>query len=196
MAFVVALLSISIAFQASAPTAADGRWLDDVREPALDVLMPVKSADQPLVAYRSYRDLYHDVLEKYFTISFADGGFDRDRLIAMVIALVEKSVQQQLLDAHMKDRQASLQSLLSSVAVRKVMLNVQKCPAIRTRLDALSTVTVGIPKRDAVFLHPIVHRAVLDMAGIHIDVTVFDGNNALVRWASETADVLLTCAKG
>jgi hypothetical protein len=131
-----AMLAISIAIQSPKPSVDDWRWLDQHREAAFDALMPI---DKPLVAYRSFRDLYQDVHESYFAIVYGDGpGFDKDRLIATVVVPTVQSIQQQLLNLHMSDRQASFDAVMSRVAVRRYILNAEKCEAVRTRLDALS----------------------------------------------------------
>lgn len=56
-----------IALQSSEPSADDWGWLDRYREAAFDKLMPV--ATGPLVAYRSFQDLFQHVQERYFTIA-------------------------------------------------------------------------------------------------------------------------------
>jgi hypothetical protein len=186
-----------IVIQATTPTVADWSWLDQFREAAFEKLMPINPASKPSVVYRSHRDLYQDVLERYFSLSFGNGpGFDRNRLTATVVVPVGRSIQQQLLESHMRDRQAQLESLVSQVVVRRVSLSAERCPAIRTRLDALSKVVISLPERDAIFLYPFVHRIVIDLGGTHIDATVFDPDNPIIRWATETTDAILACATG
>jgi hypothetical protein len=190
-------LATSIAIQTPAPSIADRHWLDQFREAALDALMPVTSTPKPLVAYRSHRDLYDEVQERYFSVSFADGlTFDRNRLMATVVVPTGRSIQQQLLDGHMRDRQASFQSLVPQIVVRRVTFSAERCPAIRTRLDMLSKVALSLPERDVFVLHPFLHRIMIDMGGTHIDATISDEDNPLVRWASETTDAILACSIG
>jgi hypothetical protein len=50
------MLAVSIAIQAPKPSIDDWRWLAQFREAAFDKLMPIEA--KPLVAYRSFRDLY------------------------------------------------------------------------------------------------------------------------------------------
>ena len=189
------MLAVLIAIQAPNPSLDDWRWLDQFREAAFDELMPVRA--KPLIAYRSFRDLYQDVQERYFTIDYGEGlGFDKDRLVATVVVPTGQSIQQQLLNLHMKDRQASFDSLIGLVAVRRYALNVQKCPAVRIRLDALSKVAISLPERDTFSLHPVLHRVVIDFGVTRVDATIENDDNPLVRWATETTDALLACVAG
>ena len=106
------------------PSEADWNWFSQFRTPAFDALMPMNSSsDLVLVAYRGYRDLYHWVLERYFTIRFNHNATDRDKLSATVVVPVGRSIQQQLLDLHMRDRAASFDSLLPRIAVRRLTLD-------------------------------------------------------------------------
>ncbi len=190
---VATLLAISIASQASAPSIADWRWLDQVREAAFESLMPVK-APRLLAAYRSHRDLYQRVPERHFRVGLADSpNSARDTLVATVVTPAGRSIQEQLLDLHTRSPQASFESLISQLAVRRVVLSEEKCPAIRTRMDALPRVSVPSPLRDLLFLHPVEHRIVIRQPGAMIDATVLEQDNPLVRWAIETLDALVAC---
>ena len=187
------MLGVLVAIQAPKPSLDDWHWLDQFREAAFDRFMPV--GDRPLVTYRSFRDLYQDVQEGYFTIGYGEGtGFDKDRLVATVVVPTGESIQQQLLQLHMKNRAASFDSLIGLVSVRRYTLNAQKCSAVRIRLDALSKVTISLPARDTFSLHPVLHRVVIDFGGTRVDATIEKDDNPLVRWATETASALLACA--
>ena len=187
-----AVLAMLIVGQSPAPSEADWNWLEKFREAAFDVLMPIKMSPSDLVAYRSYRDLYQTIEERHFRI--AGGYLSSDSLTATVVVPVGRSIQQQLLGLHMRDPKAPFESLVSQVTVRWLVLTENKCAAIRTRLDALSKVSISLPERDVIFLHPFVHRIVLDLPGAQIDARTFDEDNPLVRWAVETTDALLACA--
>ena len=79
---VVASFSLcALAQPIQSPSTADLDWLALLRQRAFESLMPMDTPDEVLVAYRSYRDLDHDVLERHFTIRFTHRGvFDRDAL--------------------------------------------------------------------------------------------------------------------
>lgn len=192
----VAACLMSLAIQMPTPSDADWQWFYRNNDAALEALMPLNPSSKPLVAYLGYDSFRVEVQERYFRIDFAamEAGFDKDRLTATVVVPVGRSIEQQLLEGHMKDRRASFKSLLSLVAVRRLTFSAANCAAVRTRMDALSTTPVSLPERDSLFIHPVVHRIVISMMAINIDATVQDPDIAIVRWATETADALLACA--
>ena len=101
--------------QTPAPSEADWTWLNEHRESAFDRLMPVESRPRQVVAYRSYRDLYQDEYETYFQIGLADGPLDTvQKLRATLIVPVTRSLQQQLLELHKSDQQATLESFFAT----------------------------------------------------------------------------------
>lgn len=84
--------------QTLAPAEPAWNWLEEVRTAAFDDLMPMTSAASLLAAYRTHRDLYHDVHERHFRIGVADGqSVAGDRLTAVVVVPANQSIQQQLL---------------------------------------------------------------------------------------------------
>lgn len=189
------LLVAFVLVQVSSPSQADWQWLSEHRGAALDAFMPIVQGDRVLVTYRSFRDLYQDVEERYFSISFAAGpSFNRDRLEATVVTPIGKSIQQQLLDLHMRNRAAPFDSLVSRVTVQRVLLDAERCPALRVRLDALSKTVISLPERDTFSLHPFIHRIVIDMSESKIDATLYNDGNPVVLWARDTLSALLACA--
>lgn len=191
------LLVAIVLVQASSPSQGDWQWLDEHRGAALEAFMPIVEGDRVLVTYRSYRDSYHDVEERYFRISFAAGpSFNRDRLDATVVIPAGKSIQQQILDLHMRNRAATFVSLVSRVTVRRTLLDAERCPALRVRLDALSKTVISLPERDTISIHPFIHRIIIDMSEAKIDATLHNDENPVVIWARDTFNALSACASG
>ena len=189
------LLVAIVLVQAPSPSQGDWQWLSEHREAALEAFMPIVKSDKILVTYQSFRDLYHDVEERYFSISFAAGpSFNRDRLEATVVIPAGKSIQQQILDLHMRNRAAPFESLVSQVLVRRALLDAERCPALRVRLDALSKTVVLLPKRDTISIHPFIHRIMIDMSEAKIDATLHNDENPVIIWARDTFNALLACA--
>lgn len=168
----------------------DGAWVEAHISEAFEMLMPVETEKGVDVAYRQYRDLYRDVPERYFAIRV---GHPEDPIEATVITPEGASIQRQLLDLRAADRRASIQTLVSRVAVRRQPRSSTTCAALRPRLDALSAVTVSMPRRDTIFLHPFVHRIVVSRGGEQIDATLYDNAHPLVRWADATFAALSRC---
>jgi hypothetical protein len=182
--------------QAVKPSDTDWAWLDEQREKAFDAVMPVAPVARQLVAYRSYRDLYQDVLESHFTIDVAEGPpFNTERLTAAVTEPATTSIQQQLLRLHMGDPQAPLERLLPRVTVRRLTMSEDRCPSIRSRLNALPRASMRMPNRNVISLHPFVHRIVIDSGRVRVDATLVDSNDSVVRWAAETLKALQGCTQ-
>ena len=189
-----ALFAALVLNQAAPPSEADWRWLDTNRGAAFEAFMPTRQGARNLVTYRSYRDLYHDVEERYFSIRFAEGvSFARDRLEATLLIPTAGSIQKQILDLHMRGRLESLEELLPRVKVRRVLLDAVRCPAVRIRMDALSKTAISLPERDMVFMHPFIHHISIDLGGAKVDATLYDDENPLVLWAKDTFSALLAC---
>lgn len=194
-ALIALCLMLSSLVSSQVRTPEDWDWVDDHRSKAFEMLMPVERLDRggAYVAYRQYRDLYQDVPEQYFTICVMDSA---GALEATIVTPVGASIQRQLREMHMTDRHASLEVLLSRIAVQRHELTSTTCTALRPRLDALSMVAVPIPTRDTIVLHPFMHRIVLDFSSWNIDAELYRDEHPLVQWARTTFDALSRCTKG
>jgi hypothetical protein len=189
------IVSLAITNQGPPPSEGDWRWLDASREQAFDELLPVAVRKGQIVAYRSYRDLYQDVLERYLRVERASGpSTGGDAFVATVVAPVGRSIQQQLLEVHRARPDPGLNSVLADVALRRIIVSSKECAALTASLDALSGVTVVIPKRDVIVLHPTVHRFAINVGTASIDVTLFDNSAPLVRWFGEAIAAIERCA--
>ena len=174
------------------PTDADWEWISRYRQQAFDALMPMDSP-AGIIFYRSYRDLYHEVPERYFMIR-TDYG---ELLTATVVRPVGSSIQQQLIDLHMADRNAPFESVLEQIAVSRVDVAwAEGCEAVRTSRDRLDKINVSLGgRRDIIRLHPVVHRFVVHSPDGQFDVRLTEPDVPLVRWAAQTIDALLACAQ-
>jgi hypothetical protein len=147
-----------------------------------------------LVVYRSYRDFYQEVPEAYFRLELAPSSSPgKDIFLASLVAPEGSSIQQQLLTLHRASPRASLKVLLARVAVQRVVVDSQRCSAIRSRVEALSDLSIQIPALNVIELHPFVHRIVVDVDGAHVDATLHDTDAPVVRWALETAKAIQDC---
>jgi hypothetical protein len=115
---------------------------------------------------------------------------------ATVVRPAGASIQQQLLDMHIADRLASLDSLVSRIKLQRHELTSTTCGAVQPRLDALSKVAISIQDTDTIVLHPVVHRVVVDLGGGRIDASLHEDQHPLVQWARATFDALSRCADG
>jgi hypothetical protein len=192
--FALGLLVVS---QSPAPSDGDWTWLDEHRERAFDALMPIAAAPRQLVAYRRYRDLYQDVPEAHFAIEIAEGPvFGPEKLRAVVTSPTASSIQQQLLQLHKTNRDLSLDALLPRVMIQRQTIVEDRCPSIRSRLNALAKAKIALPDPDIISLHPTVHRFVIETGGVQIDARLTDSNDSLVRWATDTLKAFQGCKPG
>jgi hypothetical protein len=117
-------------------------------------------------------------------------------LEATVVSPLGASIQQQLLDLHMADRQAPLNSLVSRIKLQRHQLTSTTCGALPAGVKALSKAAISLPARDIIVIHPFVHRIVLNLGGRgRIDASLHDDEQPLVQWARITFDALSQCAK-
>jgi hypothetical protein len=68
-----------------------------------------------------------------------------------------------------------------------------RCPAIRSRMNALAKATIGLPDPDIIALHPTIHRLVIRTGGVQIDASLIDSNDSVVRWATDTLKAFQAC---
>jgi hypothetical protein len=189
------IVALTMANQAAPPSVADWRWLDASREPAFNQLLPVAARAGQVVAYRSYRDLYQEVPERYLRVERVLASTAGEvAFVATVVVPVGRSIQQQLLDLHRARPDAGLESVLSEVAPCRTVVSSKECAALTANLDALSGLTIVLPKRDVIVLHPTVHRFAIDLLTANVDVTLFDDRAPLVRWAGEAIAAIEQCA--
>lgn len=192
--FALGLLMIS---QSPAPSDADWAWLNEHRERAFDALMPIASAPGQLVAYRRYRDLYQDVPEAHFAIGFAEGPVSSPaKLRAVVTSPTSSSIQQQLLQLHMTNRDLSLDALLPRVVIQRKTIVEDRCQSIRSRMNALARAKIALPGHNSIWLHPTVRRFVIGTAGVQIDARLHDSNDSVVRWAADSLKAFQGCKAG
>ena len=190
-------LGLVVISQSSSPSDADWAWLDEHREEAFDALMPIASAPGQLVAYRRYRDLYHDVPEAHFAIGTGERPASGPaKLRAVVTSPTSGSIQQQLLQLHMTNRDLSLDALLPRVMIQRQTIVEDRCPSLRSRMNALPRAKIALADPNIITLHPTVHRFVIETGGAQIDARLVDSNDSVVRWASDTLKALQRCAAG
>ncbi len=169
-------------------------WLSRHREAAFDLVMPLRPARTGVsVAYRRYRDLYHDAPEAYFAIVVQ---LSPDSFAAEVVVPDGNSIQEQLLQLHASNRKASLDSLIKLVRVKRSSFQGGECPAAEKRIRLLQAASLHVPSLDTITIHPVLHRVVVNFAGGELDANLSDDEHELVRWSDETLSELRRCGQG
>jgi hypothetical protein len=196
----MALLLLALWLQAGAqplaapaqPDEADWEWLDAARPAAFDILMPLKTPTGQSVAYRRYRDLHHDAPELYLRIDLDETGATS----AVLLEPIDRSIQEQLLELHTRDRLASIKAAVAAVKVRRVVASADRCPSLAARLAALADLKLAPLRPDIIVIHPVVHRLVIESSTADVDMTSSDPDTPLEQWASLTAAAIRICAAG
>ena len=170
-------------------TREDWQWLASNRDPAFERLMPFSRIAEPNVTYRSYQDHYYMVPERYFSVR----GWPR-ALEAVVVSPVGPSIQQQLLEMHVADRDASFESILARVKLHRAVILDAQCPALRRRLRTLPKVDTRLSDWSAVVFHAPSHLIRIEARDATVEVLANDDHNPSAQWAVRMFTELRECA--
>jgi hypothetical protein len=193
------------------PTGEDLDWVDRNLVAARDQVMPFGRQGQA-AAYRITKDDWTDLPESYFSIdrtySYPTAAPNKQTLIATVTTMAANrlggqvfpmSIRGQLLELHMADRSASLETVVLGMRVRRRQLTELQCPAIAHRMNALPSMSITLPgaAKSPVrppALHPAAHQIIASTPGVYINATFTDTDISLVRWAIATMEDLQKCS--
>jgi hypothetical protein len=190
------LLSFCVAGDLSAQSSADWDWMSNHFDKALHDLFPIDEGYGVYVAYRSHRDLHTDVPEYSFVIGTekSDTVSGLPRYLAAYVREAESaSVYDQMMAQHRKFPNRSADDIYKDVRVKKLKLTEMHCPAIKAQFTKLQQTRLALPQFDVVILHPLVHEFRIRAGGGDMDVALYDDENSLVSWATETRHALELC---
>lgn len=191
------LLSFSAGGSLSAQSSADWDWMSNHFDKALHDLFPIDERYGAYVAYRSHRDLHTDVPEYSFVIGTENSdtvsGLPR-YLAAHVKEAESTSVYDQMMALHREFPNRSAEDIQKDVRIEKWELTEMNCPAIKVQFSKFQQLRLALPKSDVVILHPLIHEFRIRAGGGALDVTLYDDENSLVPWATETRHALELCA--
>jgi hypothetical protein len=184
-------LTMAAGREVAQPTDADWAWLDQARQPAFESLMPVAVTPDLALTYFSYRDLSHKELEAYFSIRWIPGD---PSPVAYLVRPVGASVQNQLLEMHMRDRSATVAELVSRVRVTRTQVSGSSCGAVRRTVEAMLRLPPPEPEQELLVLHPRIYRIIQVRGGRTIDVSLVDDYHPLVVWATKSMEESQKCS--
>jgi hypothetical protein len=191
------LLSCSAGGRLSAQSSADWDWMSNHFDKALHDLFPIDERYGAYVAYRSHRDLHTDVPEYSFVIGTENSdtvsGLPR-YLSARVQEAESTSVYDQMMALHREFPNRSAEDIQKDVRIEKWKLTEMNCPAIKVQFSKFQQLRLALPKSDVLILHPLIHEFRIRAGGGNMDVTLYDDENSLVPWATETRHALELCA--
>lgn len=171
---------------------AESRWLETWWDSAFDALMPVARRDGQNIAYRRYRDRHYDIPELSFSIELAARPAGH-AAAATLTEPVGASIQEQLLELHAREPEATLQTLLPRVKLRQLRVSDRPCQALDAQLRALPRVMPDTLRTNVIVLHPLVQRLVIGTTAIHADVTVFETTVPIAKWGDRTIAAIRAC---
>jgi hypothetical protein len=188
--FAAVALALAGGAQVPQPTDADWAWLDHARQAAFETLMPLSSTPDLIVTYFSYRDLYYEEPEAYFSIRSNPGDLSPS---AHLVRPIGASVQKQLLQMHMDDRSATVADLVSRVKVSQTQVSGSMCGAVRRAVEAMLKLPPPEPEQDLLVMHPRVHRIIRVRGGQTVDLSLVNDYHPLVVWAGRSLGELQKC---
>ena len=189
IAFAMIVLALG-GVRLQAQTNADWEWVYKHFPETLDRLLPLKKDPRTFVAYRSYQDLYTDVLEYSFVI-----GQDRSSGLFADIRVADKlSIFDQIMEMHRRTPGESAQSIEARLKVKTIRVNERNCPAIGVQFGKLKKLQLTMPEFDLIVLHPLMHEFQISAGAGDLKLSLVDGSQPLVKWALETRQALELCS--
>jgi hypothetical protein len=177
----------------------DWDWVNEHFGPVLDEFLPIGESGS--VGYRSYRDLYTNVLEYSFVLS---ENWNEKRISATVRAADGISLYDQMMALHRKNPGESVESMKTKLKVKEWRLDSTSCPALRASyegFEGLSLPVLSARERAerakgvaTVTLHPVVHTFKAVISGGTMRLVLTEQDHPFVLWAIKTRRSLEKCA--
>jgi len=188
MAFFAALvIALSAYVSGRAQEEGDWDWVNQHFQTTLNEFLPLDK--DAVLAFRSYRDLYTDVLE--YSISFLQtrqGGLE-----VVVRMPIDVSVYDQLMRFHLENPGEDISSIKKKLRVKEWRLAEESCPAARYWFSEYQKLLLPTPTQDIIILHPMVYRFHLSDSVTDMQIEVHDEEHPLVIWAENTRRALSAC---
>ena len=154
-----------------------------------------KDAD---VSFRTYRDLYTNVLEYSCSITRR-----KDHIEAVVKLAYPISLYDQIMAEHKKNPNETIKSIKRKLTVKEFRFSNNTCPAVGASLSALEKLQLPVmtEKERAsaangvveVALHPTIYTFDVSISGGSARLELDSHDHPLVRWADDTRRALEQC---
>jgi hypothetical protein len=180
----------------SSQTDADWEWMGKNFGPTMELLLPIKKTLGGYVSYRSYRDLYTDVLEYSFLIGHdqrKEGYGAEPHLSAHVRMADSISIYDQMMKMHRANPQKDLVDIQHAVKLKMWDLTEKTCPVVQSQFQKFQKLRFGPPVFDEIVLHPLIHEFRIQAGMGGMDLSLVDSEHPLVIWALETRRALESC---
>ncbi len=189
MAFFAALLVVVSAYVSGrAQEERDWDWVNQHFQSSLDEFLPLEK--DAVLAFRSYRDLYTDVLE--YSVSFLQTR--QGKLEVVVRMPIDVSVYDQLMRFHLENPGEDISSIKKKLRVKEWRLTEESCPLAEYWFSEYEKLLLPTPtQRDIIFLHPTVYTFHLSDSRTDMEIKVYGNEHPLTVWAENTRRALSAC---
>jgi hypothetical protein len=164
----------------------------------LEEFLPIEESD---LGYRSYRDLYTDVLE----YSFAFNQDWKEKRISVVVRMADSvSLYDQMMALHQKNPSESIESIKTKLKVKEWRGDDKACPAVKSLYDefyklSLPMLTAKDRAEQAkgivtITLHPTVHIFKAGISGGNLRLALTEQEHPFTVWANKARRNLDKCA--
>lgn len=180
------------------PSVEEHDWVSGHFFSILDEFLPI--GESGALSYRSYRDLYTDVLEYSFIFSQDWGERRTDVVVRMADSI---SLYDQIMALHRKNPSESIKSLKTKLKVKERRFDNKSCPAVKSLYDEFYRLNLPMltAKERAerargvatITLHPMVHTFRAYISGGNMRLVLTEDEHPFVIWAEKTRRILEKC---
>jgi hypothetical protein len=176
----------------------DWLWVDKHFQDVLTELLPI---EETFLGYRSYRDLYTDVLE----YSFIFKREPNDNRLFLIVRMADSvSLYDQMMALHMKNRSENIKSIKKKLRVKEWRVDDLSCAPLKTAHDEfynLSLPMLSAAERaeqakgiESITLHPTVHTFYTNTIGSELKLAIIRQEHPFVEWATRTRSAVEKCS--
>jgi hypothetical protein len=180
------------------PSQEEHDWVSSHLFDVLEEFLPIEEAD---LGYRSYRDLYTDVLE-YSLV------FNRDwkgKRVSVVVRMADSvSLYDQIMALHRKNPSESIKSIKTKLKVKEWRYDAKACLAVESLYDGFYRLNLAmLTAKDraeqakgivTITLHPTVHIFKASISGGNLRLALTEQEHPFVIWANKARRALERCA--
>ena len=173
-------------------------WVEDQFPSVLNEFLPLEKDAE--VSFRTYRDLYTNVLEYSCSITRK-----KDQIEAVVRLANPTSLYDQILAERKRNPHVGIKSIKRKLTIKEYRFTSNTCPALETSLSALEKLELPVmTERERasaakgvveVTLHPTIYTFQVSISGGDAKLELDNHDHPLVRWADATRGALARCQK-
>jgi hypothetical protein len=163
-----------------AQTDEDWDWVNDHFGSVLEELLPIEQRLGMNIGFRSHRDLYTNVLEYSFLLTY---DYPTNKVSAVVRAADSVSLYDQLMTLHRKNPTESIDNLKKQLKIKESHFTDVECPALRTLFFQYNKIRFHAPSLQLIILHPMIYEIKSGVAAGDMYLSFVEEHQPLVAWA-------------